>query len=122
MKERLFVIASQRSIGKTWWVVGEKAGPRSRKYLNTWSFRTRAEVDRNAWPLGRGPRTTAISSSGGPCSDRPNRSIRLSRTIGRHVVLIAFTRLSSAGLRPAGPAGGPPASARPRPESPALCV
>ena len=44
MKERLFVIASQRSIGKTWWIVGEKAGPRSRKYVKTWSFRTRADA------------------------------------------------------------------------------
>ena len=44
MKERLFVIASQRSIGETWWIVGEKAGPRSRKYVKTWSFRTRAEA------------------------------------------------------------------------------
>jgi len=46
MKERLFVIASQRSLGKTWWIVGEKAGPRSRKYVKTWSFRTRAEAMR----------------------------------------------------------------------------
>ena len=38
MKERLFVIASQRSIGKTWWIVGEKTGPRSQKYVRTWSF------------------------------------------------------------------------------------
>ena len=45
MKERLFVIASERSLGKTWWIVGEKAGPRSRKYVKTWSFRTRAEAE-----------------------------------------------------------------------------
>ena len=53
MKERLFVIASQRSIGKTWWIVGEKAGPRSRKYVKTWSFRTRAEAVHLVETLGR---------------------------------------------------------------------
>ena len=26
------------------WIVGEKAGPRSGKYVKTWSFRTRAEA------------------------------------------------------------------------------
>ena len=53
MKERLFVIASQRSIGKTWWIVGEKAGPRSRKYVKTWSFRTRVEAMQLIETLGR---------------------------------------------------------------------
>src|SRR2546422_5199876 len=53
MKERLFVIASQRSVGKTWWIVGEKAGPRSRKFVKTWSFRTRAEAMRMIDTLGR---------------------------------------------------------------------
>ncbi len=46
MPERLFVLASQRSIGKTWWIVGEKAGPRSTRYLRTWTFRTRTEAVR----------------------------------------------------------------------------
>ena len=62
MKERLFVIASQRSIDKTWWIVGEKTGSRSRKYVKTWSFRTRAEAmhlietpGRLAEDLGRPP-------------------------------------------------------------------
>ena len=53
MKERLFVIASQCSIGKTWWIVGEKAGPCSRKYVKTWSFRTRAEAMHLIETLGR---------------------------------------------------------------------
>ncbi len=35
MKKRLFVIASQRFAGKTWWIVGEKAGSLSRKYVKT---------------------------------------------------------------------------------------
>jgi hypothetical protein len=30
--------------GKAWWIVGEKAGPRSRSYVKTWSFRTRTEA------------------------------------------------------------------------------
>ena len=55
MKERLFVIASQRFAGKTWWIVGEKAGPRSRKYVKTWSFRTRAEAMHLIETLGRLP-------------------------------------------------------------------
>ncbi len=53
MKERLFVIASQRSIGKAWWIVGQKAGPRSRKYVKTWSFRTRADAVHLIETLGR---------------------------------------------------------------------
>jgi len=53
MKERLFVIASQRFAGKIWWIVGEKAGPRSRKYVKTWSFRTRAEAMHLIDTLGR---------------------------------------------------------------------
>ena len=53
MKERLFVIASQRSIGKTWWIVGQKAGSRSRKYVETWSLRTRAEAMHLIGTLGR---------------------------------------------------------------------
>ena len=50
---RLFVIASQRFGGKTWWIVGEKAGPRSHKYVKTWSFRTRAEAMHLIDTLGR---------------------------------------------------------------------
>jgi len=64
MKERLFVIASQRFGGKTWWIVGEKAGPRSRKYVKTWSFRTRAEamhLIENSRPPGRRPRTPRVA-------------------------------------------------------------
>ena len=53
MKERLFVIAPQRFAGKTWWIVGEKAGLRSRKYVKTWRFRTRAEAIRLIETLGR---------------------------------------------------------------------
>ena len=53
MKERLFVIASQCSLGKTWWIVGEKAGVRSRKYVKTWNFRTRAEAMHLIETLGR---------------------------------------------------------------------
>ena len=53
MKERLFVIASQRFGGKTWWIVGEKAGPRSRKYVKTWSFRSQAEAMHLIETLGR---------------------------------------------------------------------
>ena len=44
MKQRLFVIASQRFGGRVCWFVGEKAHPKSGKYLKTWSFRTRAEA------------------------------------------------------------------------------
>ena len=118
MKERLFVIASQRSIGKTWWMVGEKAGPAPEVRQDVeFSNQSRGHAfDRNAWPPGRGPRTTAISCSNDPCSDRSTQSMCPSHTSPRHVVLIAFTKVSSAGLRPAGPVGGLPSG---RPSSPA---
>jgi hypothetical protein len=53
MKDRLFVIASQRSVDKTWWIVGEKAGPCSRKYAEMRCFRTRAGAERLIETLGR---------------------------------------------------------------------
>jgi len=53
MHERLFVIASKRERGKTWWIVGEKAGPRSRKHVAIWTFRTRSEAMHLIETLGR---------------------------------------------------------------------
>jgi hypothetical protein len=53
MRERLFVIASQRWQGKIWWVVGEKAGPRSSKHEAIWTFRTRSEAMHLIETLGR---------------------------------------------------------------------
>ena len=76
MKERLFVIAFQRSIGETWWIVGEKAGPRSRKYVKTWSFRTRAEAMHLIETLGRLVEETFV---GLEASRRVGRGRRLPR-------------------------------------------
>jgi hypothetical protein len=53
MRERLFVLASQGSLGKLWWIVGELAGPRSQRYVRTWSFRTRPEALQLIHTLGR---------------------------------------------------------------------
>ena len=114
MKGRLFVIASQRSIGKTWWIVGEKASPRSREVRQDVELpdQSRSHAsDRNSRPLGRGPGPPAISFF-------ERRLLLLIQPIdtsnsdsptvmsNRHVVLNVFTKVSSTGLRPAALAGG----------------
>jgi hypothetical protein len=38
MRERLFVLASQRSLDRLWWIVGELAGPRSQHCVRTWKL------------------------------------------------------------------------------------
>ena len=68
MKGRLFVIASQRSIGKTWWIVGEKASPRSREVRQDVELPNQSRghaLDRGPRPPGRGPGPPAIGSSDG---------------------------------------------------------
>jgi len=63
MKERLFVIASQRSIGKTWWIVGEKAGPRSRTVRQDLELPNQSRghaPDRDARPPDRGSRSPTV--------------------------------------------------------------
>ena len=53
MRERLFVLASQRSLGKIWWIVAEKAGPKSQRHIAIWTFRTRSEAVHLIEVLGR---------------------------------------------------------------------